>query len=113
MTETDGYFDGFLGGTAEIAAQLDRRALAGAVDQLVAARERGGRVFFVGSGGGAGHASHAVCDFRKLGGFEAYTPTDNPLNNMCSTMQGKIRCVPRKMYPSNRPMTNSGTGAGP
>lgn len=78
MTKADGYFDAFLSGTAEIAAQLDRRALAGAVDQLVATRERGGRIFFVGSGGGAGHASHAVCDFRKLGGFEAYTPTDNP-----------------------------------
>ena len=40
-------------------------------------RERNGRVFFIGSGGGAGHASHAVCDFRKLGNFEAYAPYDN------------------------------------
>jgi D-sedoheptulose 7-phosphate isomerase len=40
-------------------------------------RDRGGRLFFCGSGGGAGHASHATCDFRKLGGFEAYCVSDN------------------------------------
>lgn len=40
-------------------------------------RERGGRVFVLGVGGSAGHASHAVCDFRKLCGIEAYCPTDN------------------------------------
>jgi D-sedoheptulose 7-phosphate isomerase len=40
-------------------------------------RDRNGRLFFCGSGGGAGHASHATCDFRKLGGFEAYCVTDN------------------------------------
>jgi D-sedoheptulose 7-phosphate isomerase len=44
---------------------------------LAEVRKRGGRVFFVGSGGGAGHASHAVCDFRKLGGMQAICPTDN------------------------------------
>ena len=44
---------------------------------LRATRDAGGRLFVVGSGGGAGHASHAVCDFRKIGGFEAYCPTDN------------------------------------
>jgi len=47
------------------------------VDLLVALRERGGRLFFLGVGGGAGHASHAVNDFRKIAGIEAYTPTDN------------------------------------
>jgi D-sedoheptulose 7-phosphate isomerase len=40
-------------------------------------RSRGGRLFVLGSGGGAGHASHAVCDFRKLAAIEAYAPTDN------------------------------------
>jgi len=40
-------------------------------------RENNGRLFIIGSGGGAGHASHAVCDFRKLGNFEAYAPYDN------------------------------------
>lgn len=40
-------------------------------------RENNGRVFFIGSGGGAGHSSHAVCDFRKLCNIEAYAPYDN------------------------------------
>lgn len=40
-------------------------------------RDAGGRLFLIGSGGGAGHASHATCDFRKLCGFEAYAPADN------------------------------------
>jgi len=44
---------------------------------LVDLRARGGRLFFLGVGGGAGHASHAVNDFRKIAGIEAYTPTDN------------------------------------
>jgi D-sedoheptulose 7-phosphate isomerase len=44
---------------------------------LAQVRERGGRLFILGVGGSAGHASHAVNDFRKLCGFEAYTPTDN------------------------------------
>jgi D-sedoheptulose 7-phosphate isomerase len=44
---------------------------------LAGVRERGGRLFILGVGGSAGHASHAVNDFRKLCGFEAYAPTDN------------------------------------
>src|SRR6185295_2275431 len=44
---------------------------------MAATRERGGRLFLAGSGGGAGHASHAACDFRKLAGFEAYCVSDN------------------------------------
>jgi D-sedoheptulose 7-phosphate isomerase len=44
---------------------------------LAAVRDRGGRLFILGVGGSAGHASHAVNDFRKICGFEAYTPTDN------------------------------------
>jgi len=44
---------------------------------LAELRERGGRLFILGVGGGAGHASHAVNDFRKLCGIETYSPTDN------------------------------------
>lgn len=44
---------------------------------LLEVRERGGRLFLIGSGGGAGHASHAACDFRKLAGFDALCPSDN------------------------------------
>src|SRR5882762_6068520 len=47
------------------------------VDVLVALRARGGRLFFLGVGGSAGNCSHAVNDFRKIAGIEAYTPTDN------------------------------------
>lgn len=47
------------------------------IDCLIRIRECGGRLFILGVGGGAGHASHAVNDFRKIGGFEAYCPTDN------------------------------------
>ncbi|MDE1174026.1 MAG: SIS domain-containing protein [Parvibaculaceae bacterium] len=46
-------------------------------ETLAAVRGRGGRLFIVGSGGGAGHASHATNDFRKICGFEAYCPSDN------------------------------------
>ena len=53
-------------------AILERMALA-----IATIRDRGGRLFFLGVGGGAAHASHAVNDFRKLAGLECYTPTDN------------------------------------
>ena len=63
--------------TARVAASIDVHAVERMATALVAIRARGGRLFFVGLGGGAGHASHAVNDFRKLAGFEAYAPTDN------------------------------------
>ena len=61
----------------EILDNLDQQVLEQIVDLLVDLRARGGRLFFLGSGGGAGHASHAVCDFRKIAQIEAYTPSDN------------------------------------
>ena len=60
-----------------ILKQLDPEAIEKVADRLVELRERFGRLFFLGVGGGAGHASHAVNDFRKIAGIEAYTPTDN------------------------------------
>lgn len=71
------FTDFFLQQTLSIAQSLDRAAIERAVVVLRATRESGGRLFLIGSGGGAGHASHATCDFRKLCGFEAYCPTDN------------------------------------
>jgi D-sedoheptulose 7-phosphate isomerase len=62
---------------AAIASALDRAAVERMIDILADLRERGGRLFILGVGGGAGHASHAVNDFRKICGIEAYTPTDN------------------------------------
>ncbi|MEM4216723.1 MAG: SIS domain-containing protein [Candidatus Methanomethylicaceae archaeon] len=61
----------------QIIRRLDIAAIEKVVDLLVALRQRGGRLFFVGVGGGAAHASHAVNDFRKIAAIEAYTPTDN------------------------------------
>src|SRR5436190_10607720 len=60
-----------------ILGQLDPATLERMVDLLAAARERGGRLFILGVGGSAANASHAVNDFRKICGFEAYAPSDN------------------------------------
>lgn len=56
---------------------LDADAIEKVVDVLHATRERNGRLFFLGVGGSAANCSHAVNDFRKIAGFEAYAPTDN------------------------------------
>lgn len=67
----------YLAETAEIAAQLDASEVDRLATELAAVRDGGGRLFLLGVGGSAAHASHAACDFRKLCGFEAYAPTDN------------------------------------
>ncbi len=71
------YTEAFLDEVARVAAALDRDAIERLIDELAAARERAGRVFVLGVGGGAGNAGHAVNDLRKLCGIEAYAPTDN------------------------------------
>jgi len=71
------YTEQYIREAAEILKQLDSSAIERMVDLLIDTRARGGRLFLLGVGGGAGHASHAVCDFRKIGGFEAYAPSDN------------------------------------
>jgi D-sedoheptulose 7-phosphate isomerase len=63
--------------TAEIIQKFDPKILEDMVDLLAAVRARGGRLFFLGVGGSAANASHAVNDFRKIAGFESYAPTDN------------------------------------
>ena len=67
----------YLAETAQIVSGLDPRAIEGCVRKLADVRQRGGRLFFLGVGGSAANASHAVNDFRKIAGFEAYAPTDN------------------------------------
>ena len=67
----------YLGEAAEIAVSIDQMAVDRIVEILSALREQGGRLFFVGVGGGAGNAGHAVNDFRKIAGIESYAPTDN------------------------------------
>jgi D-sedoheptulose 7-phosphate isomerase len=56
---------------------IDADAVEKMADVLAATRDRGGRLFFLGVGGSAANCSHAVNDFRKIAGFEAYAPTDN------------------------------------
>lgn len=67
----------FLDEARRICEQLDADMIERAVRVLADVRERGGRLFVLGVGGSAGNAGHAVNDFRKLCGFEAYAPTDN------------------------------------
>src|SRR5712675_2697276 len=62
---------------SEIVAKRDPELCEKAVELLAAVRARGGRLFILGVGGSAANASHAVNDFRKLAGIEAYAPTDN------------------------------------
>jgi D-sedoheptulose 7-phosphate isomerase len=60
-----------------ILEQLDRKAILEVAKTIAATKQKNGRLFILGVGGGAAHASHAVNDFRKLVGLEAYAPTDN------------------------------------
>ena len=67
----------FLAEVQQVTAQLNEADIEKCADELAAVRERGGRLFILGVGGSAGNAGHAVNDFRKICGFEAYAPTDN------------------------------------
>ena len=70
---TKQYFDE----VSAVAKSIDIAAVDKVVSELVALRDRGGRLFLLGVGGSAANCSHAVNDFRKLCGIEAYTPVDN------------------------------------
>jgi D-sedoheptulose 7-phosphate isomerase len=77
VTTQSSYAERYLAEAADIAGQLPRDDIEAMATGLAAIRARGGRLFIVGVGGGAAHASHAVNDFRKICHFEAYAPTDN------------------------------------
>ena len=77
MHPVSSFADDFLAETTEIVAALDRDDIESVATGLAAVRDGGGRLFILGVGGSAGHASHAVNDFRKLCDMEAYAPTDN------------------------------------
>jgi D-sedoheptulose 7-phosphate isomerase len=72
-THSERYFEQ----VREIAASIDHAAIERLAAALAALRERGGRLFLLGVGGSAANCSHAVNDFRKLAGIEAYSPCDN------------------------------------
>ena len=71
------YTQQHLNEASQIIGHLDVAAIERMATLLAELRTRGGRLFFLGVGGGAAHSSHAVNDFRKLAGIEAYAPTDN------------------------------------
>jgi D-sedoheptulose 7-phosphate isomerase len=71
------FAEDFLAETTEIVAVLDREDIERVASGLAEVRDGGGRLFILGVGGSAGHASHAVNDFRKLCALESYAPTDN------------------------------------
>lgn len=76
MTATE-YTHRYLREVQQIAAGIDPVRVDHMVELLAETRDKDGRLFFIGVGGGAGHAGHAVNDFRKIAGIESYAPTDN------------------------------------
>ena len=71
------YTEKHLAEASQIISKLDVGAIELMVEHLVNLRQRSGRLFFLGVGGSAANCSHAVNDFRKIAGIEAYAPTDN------------------------------------
>jgi D-sedoheptulose 7-phosphate isomerase len=76
-SETESFSQCFIDETIEILRRIELREIERLAEGLAAVRAEGGRLFILGVGGSAGHAGHAVNDFRKICGFEAYAPTDN------------------------------------
>jgi D-sedoheptulose 7-phosphate isomerase len=76
-SEDRNFSEEFLDQVLEITRQIDTTQIEQTAKILAEVKQAGGRLFIVGSGGGAAHASHAVNDFRKIVGIESYTPTDN------------------------------------
>ena len=71
------YVDDYMEEVKSITELIDHAAIEKMIETLIDIREKKGRLFFLGVGGGAGNATHAVNDFRKIAGIEAYSPTDN------------------------------------
>jgi len=71
------YINSYFSEMKEIIEKIDKEAIYKIIEILKEVRSNKGRLFILGVGGGAGHASHAVNDFRKLAGIETYTPVDN------------------------------------
>src|SRR5687768_4374030 len=71
------FIEKYLADAVAVVRALDPAAIERGLALLVALRDRGGRLFVLGVGGSAANASHAVNDFRKIAGIEAYSPVDN------------------------------------
>ncbi len=72
-----GYKDMYMREVFQISEKIDKKNALDQIDILLELRKKGGRLFILGVGGGAGNAAHAVNDFRKIAGIESYAPTDN------------------------------------
>lgn len=77
VSPTMEYIDTYLAETGQIIQAIDRDSIAKAIEILRAVRQKNGCLYILGVGGGAGNASHAVNDFRKIAGIKSYAPTDN------------------------------------
>ncbi|HEY5536951.1 MAG TPA: SIS domain-containing protein [Ignavibacteria bacterium] len=71
------YIEKHLEESKKIIDSIDRKNIEGIIKIIVNIKKNNGRIFFLGVGGSAANASHAVNDFRKIAGIESYTPTDN------------------------------------
>lgn len=71
------YIISYMEEAKKIIDSIDSQDIANMTQELIDLRQRNGRLFILGVGGGAGHASHAVNDFRKIAGIESYSPSDN------------------------------------
>jgi D-sedoheptulose 7-phosphate isomerase len=71
------YINSYLKEAVEIIEKIDHSQIEKMISILSDLRKTGGRIFFLGVGGGAGNCNHAVNDFRKIAGIESYAPTDN------------------------------------
>jgi len=71
------HIERYLEEAIKVIEKIDKNRIERIIKSLIELRQRGGRIFFLGVGGGAANASHAVNDFRKICGIETYTPTDN------------------------------------
>lgn len=77
MAPYSNYTKQFIQESIEILEKIDQSSIDQVVEVIRQAKKESGRIFFAGSGGGAGHSSHATCDFRKLAGIESYSISDN------------------------------------
>ena len=71
------FIKSYLEEVSDIAQKISQEEIENVAKELINTRDNNGRVFFIGVGGSAGNASHAVCDLRKLTGIECYAPSDN------------------------------------
>ena len=71
------YIEEYIEEVKKITEQIDKNEIKKIVDLIYDLKQKNGRIFFIGAGGGAGNSTHAVNDFRKIAGIESYAPTDN------------------------------------